>query len=304
MDGVDTVQNCHHENGGRRNPIEIGFPSGRSARWLLILPVVIVLGSRFWPESQVIDPARYERLPIQFRLQSLFDCVLELLGLIERHDGGPANWTWTANNLRCVALALQNHATRQGILPPHQDQVNPGSPPLSWRVAILPYLDQEAIWRRWDRSSAWNSDANGELANFDIPQFARWDSNPFTRCITVTGRGTCWPDGGGMRLEEVGDRPSQTILLIEYPFEDIHWAEPRDLALEQAIELYSQPTLPDIDYLEASGESAVRTFVVVVTVDGSAHRLPLGLPRETLRALFTANGGETIDLSQILSRDH
>lgn len=168
--------------------------------------------------------------------------------------------------------------------------------PLSWRVELLPFLEGE-LYSRWDQSQTWDSPANAELARMHMDYYASDIDSLATNVVVVTGPETCWPDDKPVSLENIPDGASRTILLIQYPYQHIAWAQPKDLTLEEALDLYSQPSLP-LDYgshrfLGLGGDARV---VNVIFADGSGKSLPLGLPRETLRALFTANGGEDVDV--------
>ena len=66
---------------------------------------------------------------------------------------------------------------------------------MSWRVAILPYLDQPAIFQLYDRRQRWNSPKNRAVADSRIPLY-RCPSDPKsvasneTSYVMLVGKGT------------------------------------------------------------------------------------------------------------------
>lgn len=249
--------------------------------------------------APLVDPGRYLPVPERVsRWKSQFQAWAAERGWWQKaYASEPSRWRQVQNNMKCIAYGLQMHATQHGALPPAQAALDGSVNPVSWRVRVLPFQDELARWKAWDHALPWDQQTSRLLSGNAPTQFARWEDSPFTRCVAVTGPGTCWPDDGTQRIEDIHDDWGKTILLIEYPFEDIHWTQPRDLMLDEALRIYSQPTLPDIDYIrDSGGVPAVRSIVAVAFVDGSIKHLPLGLPRETLRALFTINGGEDVDV--------
>src|SRR5207244_11694577 len=55
----------------------------------------------------------------------------------------------SANNLKQIALAFHNYHDTFGTFPPAAIYSKDGKPLLSWRVAILPYLDQDALYQQF-----------------------------------------------------------------------------------------------------------------------------------------------------------
>ncbi|MCR9199951.1 MAG: DUF1559 domain-containing protein [Planctomycetaceae bacterium] len=65
-----------------------------------------------------------------------------------------APWrTQCRNNLKQLGLSLQNYHDVWAEFPP----LAAGTPPVSWRVQLLPYIEQEDLHRAYDVTSAWNS---------------------------------------------------------------------------------------------------------------------------------------------------
>jgi RNA polymerase sigma factor (sigma-70 family) len=66
-------------------------------------------------------------------------------------------------NLRELALALHNYNDVHGHLPPPAITDKTGKPLLSWRVAILPFIDQDALYKEFKLNESWDSPHNKKL---------------------------------------------------------------------------------------------------------------------------------------------
>jgi prepilin-type N-terminal cleavage/methylation domain-containing protein/prepilin-type processing-associated H-X9-DG protein len=73
-----------------------------------------------------------------------------------------ARRTQCANNLKQLALAVQNHHVAKGAYPPGVDCDRPGS--ISLFVFLLPYMEQEALFKRWDLTSLGKNAQGGSQA--------------------------------------------------------------------------------------------------------------------------------------------
>ena len=66
----------------------------------------------------------------------------------------------STNNLRQIGLALHMYNDTHGSLPPAVVTDASGKPLYSGRVLLLPYLEQQSLYDRWDKAQAWDSPAN------------------------------------------------------------------------------------------------------------------------------------------------
>src|SRR5262245_11036025 len=70
----------------------------------------------------------------------------------------------SANNLKQIGLALHNYHDTYGKLPPAAICDKAGKPLLSWRVAILPFIEQNALYKQFKLDEPWDSEHNKKLA--------------------------------------------------------------------------------------------------------------------------------------------
>ena len=67
------------------------------------------------------------------------------------------------NNLKQIGLAMHNYHDVHRTLPPAYHADASDRPLLSWRVLILPYLEQDALYREFHLNEPWDSDHNKKL---------------------------------------------------------------------------------------------------------------------------------------------
>src|SRR5262245_11913758 len=65
--------------------------------------------------------------------------------------------------LKTIGLALHNYHDAQGYLPPPASLGKDGKALLSWRVAILPYVEQDNLYRQFRLDEPWDSPHNKKL---------------------------------------------------------------------------------------------------------------------------------------------
>jgi prepilin-type processing-associated H-X9-DG protein len=66
------------------------------------------------------------------------------------------------NNLKEIGLAFHNYNDTNGVMPTNQPTTD-NKPGLSWRVQILPYIEQDALYREFKLDEPWDSEANKKL---------------------------------------------------------------------------------------------------------------------------------------------
>lgn len=216
--------------------------------------------------------------------------------------------------LKQIGLAMHNYHDAMGGMPTGVVGPN-GYLGLSWRVAILPYLERDDVanFRQFNLKEPWNSEHNkrliakmpkvfespgkkapegkthlrsyfGDYAFLRLP-FPRVAAKgkeppgPFARLVP----GTLAP---GISLPRIPDGSSNTIAVFEAT-EPVEWTRPDDLPFPGFPGMPKQPPVPKLGGPFAGGFHALMC-------DGSTHFFPDTLPETVLRALITADGGEVL----------
>lgn len=143
-----------------------------------------------------------------------------------------AERTQSLNNLRQIAIAMHMYADKEKHFPPAILIGPDGKTPYSWRVALLPYLEQESLYRQYHFDQPWDLPDNRKV----LEQMPDWYRHPSdapsstnTSYFVITGPGTVFPDAKGTRFADITDGLSKTLLAVEAN-RDIPWTKPEDIA--------------------------------------------------------------------------
>jgi hypothetical protein len=204
------------------------------------------------------------------------------------------------NNLKQISIACLNYHDTQGRFPPvylRQGPPDPFGPPgfnpqdpnaprtgLSWRVAILPYIEEDSLYRQFHLNEPWDSPHNKTLLTRMPKTYIHPNSEAATTAAgrthyrAFTGPGTMFDPTAVVRIMDVPDGTSNTILVVEAA-EAVEWTKPDDLPFG--------PTtpLPKLGGLSKGGFN-------VAMADGSTRFIPDIVSERVLRAAITRNGGE------------
>ena len=66
-----------------------------------------------------------------------------------------------------MGMGFHNYDFAKRGFPPAAITSPGGKPLLSWRVAILPYIDEKALYKKFKLDEPWDSPHNKELLNAD-----------------------------------------------------------------------------------------------------------------------------------------
>jgi uncharacterized protein (TIGR03067 family) len=195
------------------------------------------------------------------------------------------------NNLKQIALAFHNYHDTYRALPAHAVYGKDGKTPLlSWRVAILPFIEEEALYREFKLDEPWDSPHNRKLIarmpKLYEPLGAGKKGENRTHYQVFTGPDTLFDGPNRMKFNQVADGLSNTILVIEGK-EPVIWTKPDDLVLPR-----EKDKLPPLGGLFQTGIS-------VAMGDGSVRLIRLNPDPVLLRAVITPRGGEEVDLGKL-----
>ncbi len=196
------------------------------------------------------------------------------------------------NNMKMINLAMLNYVSANNTFPAPATTDKDGKPLLSWRVAILPYLDQQALYDKFHQDEPWDSPHNKALIK-EMPQVFvcpdRADVQPGTTTYRVfSGPGALFEAGKQNGLNIVTDGTSNTILAVEAR-EAVPWTRPdSDLPFDPnaAASLYG------------AGSPHPGGFNMAFA-DGSVLAVADSIDPKVFRTLITCNGGEIVDRNAI-----
>ena len=241
---------------------------------------------------KLLGPALESVKPHQFGDQVVLELEGEQLAALFPPPGealgGPVGRTAAMNKLKQIALAMHNFADAHNHFPDAATRDSKGKALLSWRVQILPYLDDagDALYKEFKLDEPWDSDHNKKLIDRmpDVFKLPGSKAAAGKTCVVLpVGEKTVSPKGKGLRFRDITDGTSNTILIVDADDEHaVPWTAPDDLAYDAE--------KPSANLSTRYGEG-----FLAVMCDGSVQFFASTVPVETVRALFTTNGREPID---------
>jgi prepilin-type processing-associated H-X9-DG protein len=197
------------------------------------------------------------------------------------------------NNLKQIGLAMMNYESANGTFPPAAVYDANGKPLLSWRVLLLPYLEQNTLYQQFHLDEPWDSPNNKPLGEtvlkvFHCPSEPNLQGSLTTYQVIVDPSSMFTGKPTGVANREVTDGGGNTLLVVEST-QAVSWSKPDDLSSAPAA---NDPTL-------GTGSKHPGGFNALFA-DGSVQFLKSSpsnpLSPSALKALVTRNGGETVNI--------
>jgi RNA polymerase sigma factor (sigma-70 family) len=194
------------------------------------------------------------------------------------------------NNLKQIMLAFHNHNDVYNTIP--ADIVGKdGKALLSWRVAILPFMEQEALYKQFRLDEPWDSPANIRLLA-RMPKLYQAGADPdgaTTYYQGFAGKGTAFEPGKKLRLvADFPDGTSNTAVVFEAG-EAVAWTKPADMPYDPKKPL---PKLGGV-FPEA---------IHAAMGDGSVITIRRDFDEPTMRLLIDRQDGMPFDMDKLHAR--
>jgi hypothetical protein len=205
----------------------------------------------------------------------------------------------SANSLHQLYLAVQTYHQVNGGMPPSAILGKNGKPLLSWRVLLLPYVEEDQYFREFHLDEPWDSPHNHPL----LEKMPRIFSNVMDKESSMThyqvlvGPGTPF-EKEGLTWDDFSDGRSNTILIVD-AMDGVPWTKPVDLHYDPAVSMgtlgrFHHKSIHFWGYTIGSHQVFNAVFA-----DGSVHSIRKGKDPESLRGFITRNGAEPLDWSYV-----
>jgi hypothetical protein len=209
---------------------------------------------------------------------SLAGGVTWLVDTIRRENAAQA----ARDNFRRVAQAFLDHAEQNGQFMPAQAiyDKKTGKPLLSWRVALLPQLGEEALYKQIRLDEPWDSPHNRQFWG-KMPMTYELPGLPASRGLTAiqvfTGPNTPFDGRKGPKFpSSFPDGTADTILIVEAAVA-VNWMQPEDLDRKYL----------DQEDIRASLGNRTGKGPLVSAADGHTGHLPMPGSNDRLKAAIT-----------------
>lgn len=192
------------------------------------------------------------------------------------------------DNLQLIGWAMYPFAKVNGHLPPRAI-FKDGKPLLSWRVALLPYVEQKSLYEQFRCDEPWDSHHNLALVQKIPPAYvnpkldAKLTRAGRTNYLVPTGPGTLFDGERGTRMTDIRDGTSHTLLILEANADRaVIWTKPDDLQID-----------PDRPLLGLGQFHP--GFFMALCADGRLHSIRNTIDPKTLSNLFNPCDGEVAE---------
>lgn len=188
----------------------------------------------------------------------------------------------SSNNLKQIALAMHNFHDTYKMFPPRASYAADGTPLLSWRVHILPFVGEEALYKEFRLNEPWDSEHNKQLIGRMPAVYQNPSAPPVSGMASYAvpcGKGAIFESKDGTKISQIVDGTSNTIMAVELnPDAGVIWTKPDDFNFDPSRPLQGLGRAHPGGFMAAMADGSVR--FISATID----------PALFLRLLMKADG--------------
>jgi hypothetical protein len=191
----------------------------------------------------------------------------------------------SARKLKDIGIAIHNYHDVNGRFPADVAGKD-GKPLLSWRVELLPYIEEGPLYNAFKRDEPWDGEHNKKLlarmpATFRNGVQAKDDTRTFFQ--GYAGPGAVFEPKIKLTMAGITDGTSNTLLVVEAG-PPVEWTKPADIAYDPKKPL-------------AKRVGPFKNVFNVLTADGARHTLRPEIEEVSMRRLIErADGHPAPDL--------
>jgi hypothetical protein len=230
----------------------------------------------------------------------LLSCCL-LYPQVAVNSDAEMNFHYSSNNIRQIGLALHDYHDLFGQLPPRVVRGKEGDALYSWRVALLPFLEQDNLYKKFTLDEPWDGPHNNALLAMIPRVYTHMNDTNYlqygTHYQVFVGPGTAF-EQDGMTFDDFPDGLAETVLVVEAN-EPVLWTKPEDLEYSPDKPLPALGGFVSKPVKVAGWDMARRQGALAVFGDANFRFIPKTTDEQTLHALITRNGGEKVDVTKL-----
>lgn len=217
----------------------------------------------------------------------------------------------SSNNLKQILIAMHIYHETYNHFPPAVVYGPDGKPWHSWRVLILPFIEQSNLYRQYRFDEPWNGPNNRKLLDripepYRDPIYGAQQDNFYTNYVVISGKGTAFPTEGA-KMKKKSDRPhanfenkitfrnitdgtSNTIMAGTVgPDSKIPWMKPENVVFSEKFPLPGGKGGFAAPYKYRGG-----SFGLFARIDGSVGKIASSVDLKTWHHLLQIADGNVI----------
>jgi hypothetical protein len=194
------------------------------------------------------------------------------------------------NNMKQIMLGLLNYESAKLTFPAQANYSPDGKPLLSWRVHILPYLEQQALYQQFHLDEPWDSEHNKTLidkmpALYLDPASGLVATDGKTHYLGVAGKDRLFNGTAeGRQIRTITDGTSNTVAVVQVDdAKAVTWTKPEDWEMDD------QNPMAGLGSLHAGG------VFIAGWCDGSVRVINTAIDLTAFKALLTVAGEEAVN---------
>lgn len=195
------------------------------------------------------------------------------------------------NNMKQIMLALLNYEDSHKNFPTHANYDDNGKPLLSWRVHILPFLEEQQLYSQFHLDEPWDSEHNRQLiakmpAVFLDPSSRYQQQDGKTHYLGIKGKGFAFEGTDEtFSFAAFRDGTSNTAMILQVNDDRApEWTKPDDWEFNEQAPL------------QGLSNSLHPGIFLVGFCDGHVRAISEGIDLSVFKALLTRAGGEVVQL--------
>jgi len=241
------------------------------------------------PNTNIANIERADKtLALELNQEQLLAAILPLSQATSRSRASMQE----SNNLKQIAIAMHNFESAYRVLPPRMSVSEDGTPLLSWRVHLLPYLNEQALYDQFHLDEPWDSPHNIQLVEKIPWPYRSLEHNDLklghTCVVQPLSAGSLWGSNERklLRFQDVHDSTSNTLAVVIAPKQNaVPWTKPEDLTIDPASPMES-----------LFGDREQMLFALLDTSVQTLNRSET--TAERIMAALTHQGGEALSLQK------
>jgi Protein of unknown function (DUF1559) len=214
------------------------------------------------------------------------DVVVSALLKSVKSEHAAADRNVALNRLRLIGMGFSSYQSKNGHFPPSASYSSSGRPLLSWRVTLLPFIEEQALYDQFHLNEAWDSPHNATLIG-KMPSIYESGGLGLTEkgktCFMAPiGKKAAFFGHDGRSSHDFAGCWGRTIFLVEAaPTSAVVWTKPDDLLYDEKDPLAGLVGARDGGF-------------VALYPDNSVRQIPPDTPTDVVSALFTIDGSKRI----------
>ena len=215
--------------------------------------------------------------------------LLELVTVAAGKTRSAAMSAQSKNNMKQIGVAIYNyHFTYENLPVGEKDGIkfSEGSPLLSWRVHILPFIEQQELYDRFKLDEPWDSEHNIKLLNempFVYANPAQKGLQNKTVYRVPAGDNSILGGNSVIGLKDILDGTANSAMVLDVgPEMAIEWTKPDSLPIDAA------------NVVSSFGD--LNKVITVLLSDGSVLDIPLSMENDKWKLFLDYKDGEALEL--------